>query len=200
MTCHLLTACIASPLQIHLFQTTMPVRGKLTYCAMRCPLSTSTKGISVMPPLVAMTLLFAGCGDAGADGNQSVVVEFEDVVVTGDVPSRVTEPDTRLVTFTAENLSTDQVQVWIEVAVDGIDLGCEIANVQNWSAVEAQANDPMSERFPLYRLRPGESIKAATSTVVSSDCLGGSLEVVIVVGSADPSGAFASSRGSVAIG
>ncbi len=149
---------------------------------------------------MAIALLFAGCVNADEAVGQAMTIEFKGVVVTAEVPSRITNPDTGLVTFSVENPSTDQVQVWVEVAVDGLDPGCEIANAQNWSDVEAQANDAESDRFPLYRLRPGETLKGASSTVVSPDCLGGSLEVVILVGSADPSGDYETGRLTVEVG
>ncbi len=156
-----------------------------------------SRGTSVTVGVV-LALAAAGCSDGGSDQTNVVVAEFDGVVVSADVPDRITQTDTRLLTFTAENRSNSFATVWIAFAVDGLDPGCEIVNVGNWSDLEDQADG--SERFPQTRLQPGESSRGALNTLVSSDCIGTSIDVVMVTGSPDPNGEFVSDRTSVEIG
>ncbi|NNF54243.1 MAG: hypothetical protein HKN03_07355 [Acidimicrobiales bacterium] len=143
-----------------------------------------------------LALAAIGCSDE--DGNQTTVMvtEFNEVMVSADVPSRVTGTDTRLLTFTVENRSETFATVWIDFAVDGLDPGCEIENVSNWSDLEDRAG---AERFPQTRLQPGQSSRGALNTLVSPDCIGTTIDVVMVTGSPDPNGEFLSERTSVEI-
>ena len=145
-----------------------------------------------------LALTVVGCTDGDSDQVSVIVAEFDGVVVSADVPGRITQTDTRLLTFTAENRSNSFATVWVDFAVDGRDPGCEIVNVEDWSDLVDRADG--AERFPQRRLQPGESSRGSLNTLVSADCIGTSIDVVMVTGSPDPNGDFVSGRTTVEIG
>lgn len=143
-------------------------------------------------------LAVVGCSTGGSDQAHVIVAEFDGVVVSAEVPGRITGTDSRLLSFTAENRSAALATVWIAFAVDGLGPGCEIANVENWSDLEDQASN--ADRFPTYRLQPGESSRGALNSLVNPDCIGTRVDVVMMTGSPDPNGEFVSARTTVEIG
>lgn len=78
-----------------------------------------------------LALTVVGCTDSDSDQAHVMVAEFDGVVVSADVPGRITQTDARLLTFTAENRSNSFATVWIAFAVDDLDPGCEIVNVDD---------------------------------------------------------------------
>ena len=145
-----------------------------------------------------LALTVIGCTDDNGDKVSVMVTEYDGVVVSADVPGRITQTNTRLLSFTAENRSDSFATVWIAFAVDGRDPGCEIVNLEDWSDLVNRAS--AAERFPQTRLQPGQSSRGALNPLVSADCIGTSIDLVMVTSSAEPNGEFVSGRTSVEIG
>ena len=150
--------------------------------------------------LLLVALVVTGCASGDSD-TQEVTLEFDGVLVTAEVRNRAVPGDlVRLIPeVEIQRQQDDDVDVWVDHAVDGLADECELANAQEWTDLQGNI-DGSVDRYPRYRVNSVEPlVKFGWDTPISEECSGTTFELVIVVGSIAPGGEYAVERVDVTI-